>query len=133
MRSRNKNAVNESKLRQKNSRPKPQANQVAPITGTSAGVAPVRSAPSQKQSIVCKSILGCIMSKDYFGDSYTMKIDDGEESLHSLMGSLCSLMIFFLVVLYSYQKVDILWNKKDVDVLSTTNDMHFETDYVFDY
>ena len=49
------------------------------------------------------------------------------------MGSICSLMILALVVMYSYQKVDILWNKKDVDVLSTINDSHFDSDFIFDY
>ena len=44
------------------------------------------------------------------------------------MGSLCSVLLLALVALYSYQKADILMNKKDVDILSTTNEDFYSSD-----
>ena len=50
-----------------------------------------------------------------------MKIDEGEDSLRSYMGSICSIIIMVLIVMYSYQKADVLISKKDVDILSVIN------------
>ena len=44
------------------------------------------------------------------------------------MGSLCSVLLLALVILYSYQKADILINKKDVDILSTVNEDFYSSD-----
>ena len=48
-------------------------------------------------------------------------------------GAICSIFLNIVVLLYAYQKVDVLINKKDVDVLSTVNDLHFSPDDVFSY
>ena len=50
-----------------------------------------------------------------------MKLDGGQSHLKSYFGSICSLMIFMLVLTYSLQKMDVLLNKKDVNVLATVN------------
>ena len=57
-----------------------------------------------------------------------MRLDEGSDTLNSYMGSLWSLILFLLVVMYSYLKADVLINKKDVDVLSTINDRFFTPD-----
>ena len=61
------------------------------------------------------------MRRDWFGESYVMKIDGGDASLQSYMGSLCSILIMMLILIYSYMKADVLINKKDVDILSVIN------------
>ena len=66
-----------------------------------------------------------------------MKLDPGNgESLRSICGSLLSFILIAVVLLFSYLKADVLWNKKDVDVLSTVNDNYFTPDtpgYIIDY
>ena len=60
-----------------------------------------------------------------------MKLDEGSDSIKSLMGSLCSILLSFLMITYAYQKMDILIARKDVDVLSTINNQHFTDDDIF--
>ena len=60
-----------------------------------------------------------------------MKIDAGSDSIKSLMGSLCSILLTILILTYAYQKMDVLIARKDVDILSTTNDKHWTDDDIF--
>ena len=43
-----------------------------------------------------------IKDRDLFGESYRMKLDDGEEEVKSFMGSLCSLLLTVVICLYAY-------------------------------
>ena len=38
-----------------------------------------------------------------------------------------------MILAYAYQKIDILFNRKDVDVLSTIDDFHFDDSFSFKY
>ena len=49
------------------------------------------------------------------------------------MGSICSILLFFILGSYTYQKFEILIAKKDVDILMATNDWRYNSDFVFDY
>ena len=49
------------------------------------------------------------------------------------MGTFCSFALITVVLMYTYLKADTLIQRKDVDVLSTVVDMHFDPDFVFDY
>lgn len=63
-----------------------------------------------------------------------MKLDnDGDDTLKSLMGALCSIILTIVVLLYTYQKLDVFLAKKDVDILSTINDLHWTDDDIFSY
>ena len=44
-----------------------------------------------------------------------------------------SLLLTLVVFAYAYQKADVLVTKKDVDILSTTNENSFDPDYIFSY
>ena len=48
-----------------------------------------------------------------------MKLDAGSDSIKSIMGSFCSVLLTILMMTYAYQKGDVLVSRKDVDVLST--------------
>ena len=48
-----------------------------------------------------------------------MRLDDGEDSQKSMTGALCSLLVVFIVLAYSYLKIDVLSKRKDVDILTT--------------
>ena len=49
------------------------------------------------------------------------------------MGSICSLILFTIVLMYTYLKADTLIKRKDVDILSTIKDTHFLPDYEFNF
>ena len=82
---------------------------------------------------IARKISNGLKTQDNFGEAFHMKLDNGANDLKSIMGSLCSLIVLLFVVAYAGQKMEILLNKKDVDVLSTVNDSHFDPDYIFDY
>jgi len=56
-----------------------------------------------------------------------MMLDEGS-TVNSMMGSLCSLILLFLTLAYGYQKMEILINQKDVDVLQTVKDLFYTDD-----
>ena len=58
-----------------------------------------------------------------------MRLDGGDESVRSIVGSLCSLILFFVVLMYSYLKYTVLRDKKDVDILSAINDSFYDETY----
>ena len=64
-----------------------------------------------------------------------MKLDgkSGTKSLPSCTGTLCSLFLLIILINYTILKVDVLLQKKDVDILSTINLNFFTQDDVFDY
>lgn len=62
-----------------------------------------------------------------------MKLDGETDVLQTYSGSLCTLLILAVSVLYTVQKSFVLIERKDVDVLSTTLDSFFDENYVFNY
>ena len=42
------------------------------------------------------------------------------------MGTVCSLLQLTVLLMYAYQKIDILLQRKDVDILSATYDTFFD-------
>ena len=75
-----------------------------------------------------------MLKRDSFGVSFRMHLDrEGMEEKRSIFGGLCTLILTFTVILFAYQKAEVLVHKKDVDILSTINDMFFTPDHVFNY
>ena len=68
---------------------------------------------------------------DQFGESFTMKIDDTQDTIRTFMGLFCSIILIAIVSSFAYQKTDIWLKMKDVDILSSTHKHHFDSDYVF--
>ena len=58
-----------------------------------------------------------------------MSLDDDKHKVNSCMGSVCSFFLFFVICIYGYQKMDVLIAKKDVNMLSSTLDYHYEEEY----
>ena len=69
---------------------------------------------------------------DQFGQKFSMKLDGETDSVQTSMGSICSLILFAIVTVYAYLKVDVWLNKKDVDIMTSTQTDFFTDDYVFD-
>ena len=85
----------------------------------------------------CRGVKSTIESKlkdqDQFGETFHMKLDGASDDLRSILGALCSLVLFLIVLGFAYLKADVLINKKDVDILSTVNDNFFTPDDVLNY
>ena len=60
-------------------------------------------------------------------------MDDGIGAIKSYMGCFCTLFWVGIIMLYAMQKIDILINKKGVNVLATIKDLHFDDNEEFDY
>ena len=55
----------------------------------------------------------------------------GKKAEMSVAGSILSLLLLAVTVAYSYLKIHNSVEKKEVDITSTVNQMHFSEDYVF--
>ena len=62
-----------------------------------------------------------------------MKLEGGTHVVQSYAGSLCSILFICITLLYAVQKMVVLVEKKDIDVLSTTLDSFYDEHYVFSY
>ena len=51
-----------------------------------------------------------------------MNLDGGEPDIKSFMGSLLSILLFAIVLLYAFQKTEILIHKENIDILTTINE-----------
>ena len=60
-----------------------------------------------------------------------MQLDAGTDSIKSLMGSFCSVLLTIIMITYASQKMDVLTTRKDVDVHATIHDNHWTDDKVF--
>ena len=47
------------------------------------------------------------------------------------MGTICSFLLYFILLAYAYQKLDILMGRKDVDILSATKEKYFDGSETF--
>ena len=62
-----------------------------------------------------------------------MQLEEDKQSVHTLCGSICSLLLIVVVASYAYQKTDVWLQKKDVDIMTSTQTDFFDEHYVFDY
>ena len=88
---------------------------------------------NNSSNICKKKICSLARSQDIFGDSFNMKLDSGDESIKTLSGSLCSLLLLMVTILYASLKFDILLTKKDVRIVTAVEDMYFSDTDEFDY
>ena len=73
-----------------------------------------------------------LKDQDKLGASFVHALDVKTQEATSLLGSICSIMIFCVTMLYTSQKLEILIKKKDVDILSATKGLVFDDNYIFD-
>ena len=60
-----------------------------------------------------------------------MKIDEDKSILQSSMGSLLSFVMFLMVCVFAYLKIEMGITKEGVDIASATYDSYFDDEYVF--
>ena len=80
-----------------------------------------------------RGFLNAFKSQDIFGQGYHMKLDQGKSVLKSLGGAICSIILFATILGFTLQKVKILMNRNDTDILSTKLDLHYANDEIFSY
>ena len=78
-------------------------------------------------------LISKLKDQDAFGTPFSMRLEKGKTSINSIVGSILSILLFLAMTMYAYQKWDILANKKDVDILSTQNDLFFDYNDKFTY
>ena len=71
-------------------------------------------------------------SIDAFGENFDMKIDKSNDVLKTQFGSLLTILVYVIVIAYTYIKIDVLIEKKDVDIMSTTMIDSISTDFIAD-
>ena len=57
-----------------------------------------------------------------FGRPFRMKLDDGQIELKSYMGASLSILLIFISLIFTLTKVETLWNKHDVDIMSALDE-----------
>ena len=88
---------------------------------------------SSSQKIKCiPRCLESIKNQDMFEESLQMRLTDSEGSLKSYVGSVCSILLIFVTLWYANFKFEVLLHKKDVNILSTIKDLHYNEDFIFD-
>lgn len=70
---------------------------------------------------------------DQFGSFFRMRLDSKMAILKTPMGSFCTILLFVLVTAYTYQKIDVMHFKKDVEVFQYTTAGAFDDQYVFNF
>ena len=78
-------------------------------------------------------IVGKILSFDYFGQSFFMKLDQGITSLTTWSGLICTILLLLIGGGYTGQKIDILLNNRDMEVFETYRDAYYNYTYKFDH
>ena len=60
-----------------------------------------------------------------------MKLEHGQATLPSIMGTIFSFISFMLVIGYATQKFDILISRKDVDIVLSVRENYFDDNEKF--
>ena len=61
-----------------------------------------------------------------------MRLDKDSQQLSSWIGSGCSIILLLVLLTYTFQKLDVLINKKDVDLLTVAAVNALNDDAIFD-
>ena len=68
-----------------------------------------------------------------FGQSFKMRMEENNMKINSIFGAISTLQLIAIVAFYASLKADVLFNKKDVDVLSTINEFVYDEKFEFNY
>ena len=74
-----------------------------------------------------------LMDQDSFGEHFNHSLDGDSQVAQSYMGSICTIIILCVTIMYAFMKLDVLMAKKDVDVLSAVKDLALTSEDKFTY
>ena len=68
------------------------------------------------------------------GESLTMRLDsEGTKTLQTAWGTILSILLLLISAAYLVQKIDVMFQRKDVDILSSNQEDFFADDEKFGY
>ena len=70
---------------------------------------------------------------DTYGEHFTMNLEKDKSYVRTYMGSLLTIIMLLITVAYTFQKIDVFIEKKDVDVMTSTMISYFDETQVFDH
>ena len=91
-----------------------------------------KAAPGPKESM-CSQVGKAVKSQDMFSEQFSLRIDDGDDSIKTGFGTFCSLILFVVTALYAGMKMNVLQARNDVNILQATKDLYFSDSDVFSY
>ena len=68
-----------------------------------------------------------------FSEGVSMKIDGGDDTIKSCMGTLCSLLLLVVIGAYAYVKLGVFLIKKEANILSAIEYLWYTDDDKFSY
>ena len=72
-------------------------------------------------------------NNDQFGEGYALNLDREKSQMTSYCGVCGSIFLLVIILIYGFQKADVLINKKDVNILQTKKSLHFNAWDKFTY
>ena len=72
-----------------------------------------------------------LQNVDQFGQSFSMLIDEGRDTLPSGLGAICSILLLVCMLFYTGYKVSILNGKKSIDIVQAVKENHFDSNDKF--
>ena len=72
-----------------------------------------------------------IKRQDKFSEGFHMKLTNGEDTVPTWMGTLCTILLFLIILAYTVQKMEVLFSKKDIDIITALNDSSLDSDFRF--
>ena len=86
---------------------------------------------ARKKNKFCSTTGNAFLSLDQFPGSYRMKLEDGNESVSSPLGSIMSILLFLVLIGFSTSKMIVFFGKHDINILQTTQINYFDDKYEF--
>ena len=72
-----------------------------------------------------------LTSLDQFGQSFSIRFEEGRDVLPSKMGAACTILLAVILITYGGYKASILEGRKSVDILSAVQEDHYDEEFVF--
>ena len=70
---------------------------------------------------------------DTYGEHFTMNLEKDKSYVRTYTGSLLTIIMLFITVAYTFQKIDVFIEKKDVDIMTSTMISYIDETQVFDH
>lgn len=72
-----------------------------------------------------------MLDLDKFSSSMQLGIDKGRKNLPSKLGALCTVLLFVILVAFAAYKLDIVGQRKRIDIFQAVYENYFDDAYVF--
>lgn len=74
-----------------------------------------------------------LKTQDQFPTPFSLRIDGADDTLRTLAGTLCSLILMLISVFYGGLKLKVLFDRADVNILTAKKDLYYTDDDIFSY